>query len=96
MRSEYVSEQELSDAKAYLTGSFPRRLETTSKIVDFISAVQFFNLGDDYIQKYPSYIKSITKEDVRRVAEKYLNPEAYVLVLVGRQSEMKLHQLQAP
>lgn len=96
MRSEYVSEQELSDAKDYLTGSFPRRLETTSKIVDFISAVQFFNLGDDYIQKYPYYIKSVTKEDVRRVAEKYLNPESYVLVLVGRQSEMKLHQLQAP
>lgn len=96
IKTELVSDKELSEAKSYLTGSFPRRLETTSKIVDFVSAVQFFDLGDDYIQRYPSYINSVTKEDVRRVAEKYLNPESYVLVLVGRQSGMKLHQLQAP
>lgn len=96
MRTEPVSDQELSDAKAYLTGSFPRRFETSRKIADFMPVAQFYNLGDDYIQKYPDYINSVTKEDVLRVAKKYLRPDAYVLVLVGNQKIIDLPQLKSP
>jgi zinc protease len=87
IQSEPVSDQELADAKAYLTGSFPRKLETSRLIADFLAAVQFYNLGDNYISKYPDYINSVTKEDVLRVAKKYLDPENYSLVIVGKQKE---------
>jgi zinc protease len=90
IRTGPVSDKELSDAKSYLTGSFPRRLETTSKIVDFLSAVEFYGLGKDYIEKYPGYINSITKEDVLRVAKKYLDSANYVLVVVGKKDLLKL------
>lgn len=90
IRKEPVTEQELDDAKAYLTGSFPRRLETSRKIADFIAAIQYYGLGDDYIEKYPEYIKNITKEDVLRVAKKYLDSENYVLVVVGNAEKMNL------
>ncbi|MDI6801033.1 MAG: pitrilysin family protein [Thermodesulfovibrionales bacterium] len=90
IRTEPVTEQELKDAKAYLTGSFPRRLETGRRIADFLAAVEFYNLGDDYIKKYPEYINRITKDDVLRVAKKYLNPERYVLVVVGAEKKLKL------
>ena len=90
MRSEMVSDEELSDAKAYLTGSFPRRLDTSRKIADFFASVEFYGLGADYIEKYPSYINSVTKEDVLRVAKKYLNAEHYVLVVVANQEKAKL------
>lgn len=90
IRKEPVAEQELDDAKAYLTGSFPRRLETSRKIADFIAAIQYYGLGDDYIEKYPEYIKNITKEDVLRVAKKYLDSENYVLVVVGNAEKMNL------
>jgi zinc protease len=90
MRSEMVLDEELSDAKAYLTGSFPRRLDTSRKIADFFASVEFYGLGADYIEKYPSYINSVTKEDVLRVAKKYLNAEHYVLVVVANQEKAKL------
>ncbi|MBI3592232.1 MAG: insulinase family protein [Nitrospirae bacterium] len=90
IKTEPVADQELRDAKAYLTGSFPRRLETSRRIADFLAAVQFYNLGDDYIEKYPAYINSVTKEDVLRVAGKYLNPEKYILVIVGSRKDIKL------
>ena len=61
MRNEIVSDEELSDAKAYLTGSFLRRLDTSRKIADFFASVEFYGLGADYIAKYPSYINSVTK-----------------------------------
>ena len=90
MRKEYVSAEDLSEAKSYLTGSFPRRLDTNRKIADFLAYVELYNLGLDYVEKYPDYINSVTKEDVIRVARKYLAPENYVLVVVANQKKAML------
>ncbi len=90
MKEAPVSDQELKDAKDYLIGSFPRRLETSRKVADFLAAVQFYNLGDDYINKYKDYIGKVTKEDVLRVARKYLDDKNYVLVIVGNKKKMGL------
>jgi len=90
IKKERVSDQELLDAKSYLTGSFPRRLDTNRKIADFLANVEFYNLGLDYVEKYPVYINSVTKEDVLRVAQKYLDPENYVLVVVANQKKAAL------
>lgn len=95
IRTDFVTEQELKDAKAYLTGSFPRRLETSRRVADFLAAAQFYNLGDDYIEKYPDYINGVTKEDVWRVAKRYLDPENYVLVVVGNQKKIDLSHFQS-
>jgi zinc protease len=87
IRKEHISDEELSDAKSYLTGSFPRRLDTNRKIADFLALVEFYNLGLDYAEKYSEYINSVTKDDVLRVARKYLDPENYVLVVVAGQKK---------
>lgn len=90
IRQEPVSQKELEDAKAYLTGSFPRKLETNRKIADFLTAVEFYGLGFDYIEKYAEYINSVNREDVLRVAHKYLDPENYILVIVADKSKAKI------
>ncbi len=90
IRKEPVTDEELEGAKSFLTGSFPRRLETTTRISDFLANMEFYNLGDDYIKKYPDYINSVTKEDILRVARKYLDPENYVLVIVGDEKKITL------
>jgi zinc protease len=87
IREQVVSASELDDAKAFLVGSFPRRLDTMRKIADFLARVEFHGLGLDYPDRYPELINSVTKADVLRVAGKYLDPEKYVLVVVARQSE---------
>jgi zinc protease len=83
IRQNPVSDEELSEAKSYLTGSFMRRLDTNREIADFFALVEFYNLGLDYVDKYSTYINSITREDILRVAQKYLDPENYVLVVVA-------------
>jgi len=90
MKAESISNQELQDAKDYLIGSFPRRLETVRKTADFIAAVQYYRLGDDYIDRYKDYVAKVTKEDVLRVARKYLDDENYVLVIVGNKKKLVL------
>ena len=87
IRREEVSDEELSGAKDYLTGSFPRRLDTSRKMADFLATVEFYNLGLDYAEKYVSFINAVTKEDVQRVAGKYLDAENFVLIVVANQKK---------
>lgn len=90
IRTEPVSDEELEGAKLFLTGSFPLRFDSNGEMVGFYSQVLFYELGLDYPAKYPSLIEGVTKEDIQRVAQKYLRPEKAILVLVGRQSEISL------
>ncbi len=85
MMADPVSEKELGDAKSFLTGSFPLRIDTSRKIADFLAAVEYYGLGLDYVQRYPEYIREVTREDVLRVARKYLHPDRYILVVVANQ-----------
>jgi zinc protease len=87
IRKEPVSEKELEGAKKYLIGSFPMRLDTQGKLVNFLTQVEYFGLGLDYPEKYPSLIKSVSQEEVLRVAKKYLDPKNYILVIVANLKE---------
>jgi len=90
MRTEPVSDRELQDAKSYLTGSFPLRIDSNSKIAGFVLAVEFNSLGLDYVDKYPFFINAVTQEDILRVAKKYLDTKNYVLVVVGNMEKTTL------
>jgi zinc protease len=82
-----VSEKELEAAKKYLIGSFPMRFDTQGKLVNFLTQVEYYNLGQDYPEKYPTLIGSVTGEQVLRVAKTYLHPEQVLLVVVANLKE---------
>jgi len=88
IREEPVSERELSDAKDYLTGSFPLRLDTNHKVANFLAQVEFFDLGLDYPDRYPELIQTVTRDDVLRVAKEYLHPARLITVIVGNQRKI--------
>jgi zinc protease len=83
IRNEPVSEDELQGAKLYLTGSFPLRLDSNSKVAAFLAQVEFFGLGEKFIDEYLQKIQAVTREDVQRVAQRYVHPEDLRLVVVG-------------
>jgi len=87
IRKEPVAEKELEGAKKYLIGSFPMRLNTQGKLVNFLTQVEYYGLGLDYPEKYPFLIQSITREEVLRVAQKYLHPKNTILVIVAHLKE---------
>lgn len=90
LKTEGVTDQEIADAKAYLTGSFPRRFDTNKKIANILVAIEFYDLGPDYIERYPEYIRSVSKDDIIRVARKYLDTDNYILVVVAKQSKANI------
>lgn len=89
IQNEPVADQELADAKAFLTGSFPLRMDTNTKISGLMTSMEYYNLGFDYPTRYREYINGVTKEDVQRAARKYLHPNRYLLVVVGDQEKTK-------
>ena len=90
IQSELVSEKELADAKAYLTGSFPLRMDTYAKIAVMLTAIEIYNLGLDYPQKYQLLTGAVTREDVLRVAQTYLHPGKIIIVVVANLKKAKL------
>lgn len=90
IQKEFVSEKELEGAKKYLIGSFPMRIDTQGKLVNFLNQVEYYGLGLDYPERYPTLIRSVTREEILRVAQKHLFPEKYILVIVANLKEAGL------
>jgi len=90
IRNEGASDEEVNEAKRYLTGSFSLRLDSTTKIAQFIGQVAFYGLGLDYAERYIERVNAVTKEDVQRVARQYLHPEGLTEVIVADLSQATL------
>ncbi|HEX9925379.1 MAG TPA: pitrilysin family protein [Anaerolineae bacterium] len=80
---ELVTDQELVDAKAYLTGILPLQMESNEGIAATLMEMQIYQLGDDFITRYPDLIYAVTKEDIQAAARKYLSDTVYALSIAG-------------
>ena len=83
IRNEPVSEKEIADAKSYLTGVFPIRLETQEGLTDQLVQIKMLNLPDNHLQNYRDNVQAVTREEIQRVAKKYVKPDEAALIVVG-------------
>ena len=83
IRNEPVSEKEIADAKSYLTGVFPLRLETQEGLIDQLVQLKMFDLPEDYLEIYRNQIQQVTIPQVQEVAKKYVGPDEAAIVIVG-------------
>ncbi len=91
IRRDLVGEKELAEAKSYLVGSLPMKMDSNAKRAALLGYVELYGLGMDYPWRYPEILNKITRDDILNVARKYLDPERYLLVLVGKQQEITLN-----
>jgi zinc protease len=83
LQRDRVSDRELADAKAYLTGSFPLTIETPNAIAMQILNVVFFGLPIEQLQTFRDRVNAVSADDIQRVAKLYLKPDRLSVVLVG-------------
>jgi zinc protease len=88
IRDEKVGDQELLDAKNFLTGVFPIRAETQEGLANLLVNQQLYGLPEDYLQTYRNNVSAVTIEDVQRVAKKYVKPDEIAIVIVGDGTEV--------
>lgn len=83
IRDEPVTEKELDDAKSYLTGVFPIRLETQEGLIEQIVQIKMLGLPDEYLQTYRQQIQEVRRDEVQQVAREYIRPDEAAIVIVG-------------
>ena len=83
---ERVFERELSDAQAYLSGSFPLTIETPNDIATQVLNVIFFELPVEEIGTFRERVQAVTPDDIQRVARQYIRTDRLSIVLVGNAS----------
>ncbi len=88
MHLDGVSEAELAAAQDFLTGSFPLRLDSTAKLSGLLAQIEYFGLGDDYIERYAERVRNVTQAEVAAAARRHLRPEDLIVVAVGPEAEL--------
>ena len=88
IRDEFVSDEMLLNAKAKYLGNFIMSTEDKSLLADFAVNIKTQDLPEDFYETFISKINSVTKEDVNRVANKYLKPENLRVIVVGKGADI--------
>jgi zinc protease len=83
LQRERPYERELSDAQAYLTGSFPLTIETPNAIATQVLNALFYGLPLAELQTYRARVNNVDVDDIERVSRYYLQPDRLSIVLVG-------------
>lgn len=87
IRTEKVSDEELTIAKALYNGSFALGLEDPARMATFASNILINNLPPDFYRTYLQKVNAVTADDVLRVAKKYFNYDNARVVIVGNASQ---------
>ena len=84
---EGPTEAELRQAKDFLVGSFPLRLDSNRKILEQLAVIGFYRLPLDWLAQYPARVEAVTREDIVRAFRARIRSEALHTVVVGGQRE---------
>jgi zinc protease len=89
MRESRLAPEELAAAKDSMARSLPGAFETTAETASTIGQLFVHNLEPSYYRDLPERIQAVSADDVQRAAQKYLRPEAAVIVAVGDREKIE-------
>ncbi|HUK33254.1 MAG TPA: hypothetical protein VLV86_05050, partial [Vicinamibacterales bacterium] len=78
-----VPADELGRAKNYVALRYPLGFETTGDVAARLEQALIYHLPDDFFSTYVQKIEAVTGADVQRVAQKYILPGKFAVVIAG-------------
>ena len=84
MAAEGPTQQELDEAKTFLTGSYALRFSSNGAIANQLLSLQQQGLGIGYIPSRNSLIEAVTLDQVKAQAKRLLHPERLIVSIVGK------------
>jgi zinc protease len=78
-----ATDDEVALAKDSILKGFAFEFDHTRKIIGRLMAYEYYGYPRDYLQQYHARITQVTKEDVGRVAKKYLTPDKFAVLFSG-------------
>jgi predicted Zn-dependent peptidase len=83
IRDELVTDDELATAKASLIETFPRQFESRPQMLRVFVNDEWTKRPKDYWKTFRDKVRAVTREDLRRVAQKHLDPQKMAILVVG-------------
>ena len=90
IKEKGVSDKELQDAKDFITGNFATRFGSSSRIANYILAVEILGFSPGYADEYLKKIRAVTKEQILAAARKHIRLDESTLAVVGNLGEANL------
>jgi zinc protease len=88
LRKEPPDPKELKGTQNYMGGIFVFQNTSNNGIVNQLSFLDLHGLSEDFLKTYIAKINAVTREDVQRVTETYLNPAKMTYVVVGDKAKV--------
>ena len=83
LTTEKVAPDELADGKSYLTGVLPLSTETNDGVAAILNRVESYDLGLDYLDRFPDIVNALTDDEVLEAAQRHLLPDNMIIVTAG-------------
>lgn len=77
------TEEEQIDGVSSLLGGLPRQLETNEGMAAVLSEIELYDLGLDYLERFPEIIRSLTRDQVTQAARTWLPEKGLVTAIAG-------------
>jgi zinc protease len=82
-----ISDEEIKRAKDAILNSFVFRFDSPEKVLQEKMAYEFHGYPLDFLEKFQKEIEKVTKDDVARVAAKYIHRDQLAVLVVGNVKE---------
>lgn len=89
LRAEPPREEELRAVQAYLAGTFVLQTSDRDGLIARLRFVELHGLGERWLEDYVRNVRAVTPDDVRRMAQTWLDPARMTLVVVGDPAQVK-------
>jgi predicted Zn-dependent peptidase len=84
---EQAESEELSNAKRYLSDSFPLQVDTPGKLAELLVQLRTFGLPDDYWDTYRQSIRATGSTEALQAAQSVIRPAEALVVIVGQAAD---------
>lgn len=85
-RDQGPTEQELNSVKKNLTGGFPLRVASNSKVVSYVAMIGFYGLPLDYLDQFTANVEAVTLESIKDAWQRRIDPDKLSIIVVGGDS----------
>jgi zinc protease len=80
---EGIAPDDLKFTKDALVKSNARNFETMFNLLGMLNYIAMYNLPGDYIKQREEFVRNLTPEQHKELAQKYINPDRMIYLIVG-------------
>jgi zinc protease len=80
---EGPTQEELVAARKNITGGFALRVDSNSKIVEYLAMIGFYGLPLDYLETFNTRVEAVTREQIRAAFRRRVPVDNMTTVIVG-------------